>query len=125
MSDSDKDVVDDFEYSRKVYLDLITTGQEALQNMLDVADETAHPRSYEVLSGMIKNISDVNDKLMDIHKKKKDLMKKDDRKALPPGGTTNNNLFIGSSTDLQRLLLNQDRNDSNVIDMKDYKDDGE
>lgn len=125
MSDSDKDVVDDFEYSRKVYLDLITTGQEALQNMLDVADETAHPRSYEVLSGMIKNISDVNDKLMDIHKKKKDLMKKDGRKDLPPGGTTNNNLFIGSSTDLQRLLLNQDRNDSNVIDMKDYKDDGE
>ena len=75
MKDSDSLVNDDFDYSRKVYLDLIATGQEALTQMLDVADATGHPRSYEVLSGMIKHISDVNDRLMDIHKKKKDIKK--------------------------------------------------
>ena len=83
MKDSDQQVYDDFEYSRKVYMDLINVGQEALQDMLGVADETQHPRSYEVLSGMIKNISDVNDKLMDIHKKKKDITSTEKNKQLP------------------------------------------
>lgn len=124
MSDSDG-LEDDFEYSRKVYLDLIATGQEALQNMLDVADETAHPRSYEVLSGMIKNISDVNDRLMDIHKKRKDIKKKDQPvPSIPAQGNTTNNLFVGSTTDLQRMILSaQESEQPNVIDIKDYKSD--
>lgn len=124
MIDSDG-LEDDFEYSRKVYLDLIATGQEALQNMLDVADETAHPRSYEVLSGMIKNISDVNDRLMDIHKKRKDIKKKDQSaNVIPNQGNTTNNLFVGSTTDLQRMILNtKEIENSKVIDLKDYKSD--
>jgi len=120
MHDSDKQVNDDFEYSRKVYLDLIETGQEALQRMLDVADETAHPRSYEVLGGLIKNISDVNDRLMAGHKKKKEILKKDEMKQLP---NTTNNLFVGSTTDLQRMLQNTQSESENIIDISTYKKD--
>lgn len=111
MSDSDQQINDDFEYSRKVYLDLINTGQEALQNMLDVADETAHPRSYEVLSGMIKNISDVNDKLMDIHKKKKEIKRRDVTPAQIEGGQTTNNIMITSTAELQKMLLAKPEDD--------------
>lgn len=94
----------DYEYSRETYYDLIEKGRESLELMIEVARESEHPRAFEVLSGMIKGIADVNDKLMDLNKKNKDLNKEDDSK----GGdtpTTNNNLFIGSTTDLQRLLL--------------------
>jgi len=124
MNDSDRqDVQNDFEYSRKIYLDLIATGQEALQGMLDVADQTQHPRSYEVLSGMIKNISDVNDRLMHIHKKKKDIQKSDQPAALPGAGTTNN-LFVGSTAELQKMLLSQSKKkEENVIDISDYTKD--
>jgi len=104
MSDSDKQIDDDFDFSRGVYLDLIKTGQEALGNMIDVAQESEHPRAYEVLSGMIKNVSDINDKLMDHHKKKKDMQKVDSKEAAAISGTTTNNVFLGSTTDLQRML---------------------
>ena len=119
MEDSDKQVQDDFEYSRKVYLDLIATGQEALQGMLDVADQTQHPRSFEVLGGLIKHISDVNDRLMDVHKKKKDMQKKD----IPALPQTTNNLFVGSTAELQKMLLSSRQQDDNVIDINDYKKD--
>jgi alpha-L-fucosidase len=70
--------------------------------MMEVARESEHPRAYEVLSGMIKNVADVNDKLMDLNKKNKDI-NKSDVPALD-NATTNNNVFIGSTTDLQRML---------------------
>ena len=103
MSDEKhENVDDDFEYSRRTYYDLIEKGQGALEEMMEVAKQLEHPRAFEVVSGMIKNISDVNDRLMDLHKKKKDYKKKDEQLALP--GTTNNNVFVGSTADLQRML---------------------
>mgnify|MGYP001491833215 CR=1 FL=1 len=66
--------------------------------------------AYEVLSGMIKNISDVNDKLMDLNKKNKDMNKQEEVKQV---GNTTNNVFLGSTADLQRLL----KDESNIIDV--------
>jgi len=100
MKDSDKNVQSDYDYSRTTYYDLIEKGRESLDLMIEVARETEHPRAFEVLSGMIKNISDVNDKLMDLNKKTKDL--KEQPKQIE--GATTNNVFIGSTTDLQKLL---------------------
>ena len=71
--------------------------------MIEVARESEHPRAFEVLSGMIKNISDVNDRLMDLNKKKKDLDKKEEIQKI---ANTTNNLFVGSTTELQKLLKN-------------------
>lgn len=110
----DSNIDDDFKYSRETYYRLIEKGNESLELMMEVARESEHPRAFEVLSGMIKNISDVNDKLMDLNKKKKDIYK-EEQKALPHN-TTNNNVFIGSTADLQRMLL-QDEKD--IIDVHD------
>lgn len=114
MSDEeDKNVKSDYEYSREVYYDLIEKGRNALEDMIEVARESEHPRAFEVLAGLIKNTSDVNDKLMDLNKKHKDINSKDEPKAV---GQTTNNLFVGSTTDLQRLLHSQQNND-NVVDI--------
>lgn len=123
MKDSDGNVDNDFEYARRTYHDILAKGSAAIDDMMEVARATEHPRAFEVLSTMMKTLSDVNGNLLDLHKKKKDIRKKEiERGALPAGNTTNNNLFVGSTTDLQRFLLTQN-NESNVIDINDYKKD--
>lgn len=104
MKDSDN-FKSDYEYSRETLFDLIEKGRNALEDMIEVARESEHPRAFEVLSGLIKNVADVNDKLMDLNKKHKDLVPKEDTKALP-GATTN--VFVGSTSDLQKLLKEKD-----------------
>ena len=95
----------DFEYARQIYHDLLAKGSESMEEMMEVARATEHPRAFEVLSNMMKNISDINGNLMDMHKKKKDFEQKE-QKALPQGQTTNN-VFVGSTADLQRMLQDE------------------
>jgi len=96
---------DDFEYSRQIYHDLLAKGSESMEEMMEVARATEHPRAFEVLSNMMKNIADINGNLMDMHKKRKDFNRKENVKALP--GQTTNNVFVGSTTDLQRMLQDE------------------
>ena len=91
----------DFELVRRIKHGLLVKGEEALEDMIQVARATEHPRAYEVLSGMLKNVSEAGDSLIDIHKKKHDMEKKE----VPALPTTNNNVFVGSTTDLQRMLM--------------------
>ena len=116
--DSDK-IANDYEYSRQTYYELIEKGKDALDLAIEIAQQSEHPRAIEVLSGMIKNVGDVNDNLMDLNKKNKDIKKNDDI-PMKAEGTTNNNLFIGYTTDLQRMLQDVDKIEkpaSNVIDL--------
>lgn len=94
----------DYDYSRATYYELIEKGKESLDLMIEVARESEHPRAFEVLSGMVKNISDVNDRLMDLNKKQKEIKAPDKHEAKQ---ITNNNVFLGSTTDLQRLLYDK------------------
>lgn len=105
----DKDIKDDYEFSRKTYKDLIYSGTRSMDVLSELAIESEHPRAFEVLSQTIKNISDVTKNLMDLQKQKKDLTKEEREEAKT---VTNNNMFVGSTTDLQRMLLNK----NNVID---------
>ena len=105
----DKDIKDDYEFSRKTYKDLIYTGTRSMDVLAELARESEHPRAFEVLSQTIKNIGDTTEKLMALQKQKKDLQKDEKEEARQ---VTNNNMFVGSTTDLQRMLLNKD----NVID---------
>ena len=102
---NDKNIKDDYDTSRDTYIELIEGGKESLELMIQVARESEHPRAFEVLSGMIKNIADVTDKLMDLNKKHKEVVKEDksDKQI------TNNNVFLGSTSDLQRLLQNEEK----------------
>ena len=106
----EKNVDNDYKYSRDTYYELVEKGKQSLELMIEVARESEHPRAFEVLSGMIKNISDVNDRLMDLNKKKKDLDRKEEIKNI---ANTTNNLFVGSTAELQKIL----KNESKIVDV--------
>ena len=113
MTKEPDNIANDYNYSRQTYYDLIEKGKESLDLMVEVARESEHPRAFEVLSGMIKNVSEVNDKLMDLNKKNKDISAEDIKKI----EKTTNNLFVGSTAELQRMLQDNDETMSNVVDI--------
>ena len=116
VDDKKKDVDNDYTYSREVLYDLIEKGRGALEDMIEVARESEHPRAFEVLSGLIKNTADVNDKLLDLNKKHKDINAEPLKQV--EGGTTNNNVFVGSTADLQRMLQDvHKKEENNVVDI--------
>ena len=90
----------DYEYSRGNLYSLIEKGQEALNGILEVAQGSDHPRAYEVAGQIIKSVGDTTDKLIDLQSKMKELKKED--KDSPK--TVNNALFVGSTSDLSKLL---------------------
>ena len=102
----DKDIKDDYEFSRATYKDLIRTGTSSLDVLAELARESEHPRAFEVLSKTIKDIGDTTEKLMKLQKDKDDLTNK--KEDTVNREVTNNNVFVGSTTDLQRMLLNKD-----------------
>ncbi len=110
----EKRIKDDYEYSRDTYYEILEKGKESMELMIEVARESEHPRAFEVLSTMMKNMADVNDKLMDLNKKNKDINKTEEIKQL---GNTTNNLFVGTTTDLQRLIQNETQVEK-VIDVE-------
>jgi len=118
MSEKDRD--NDFEFTRETLYDLINKGRDGVQEMIEVAKQSEHPRAYEVLAKLIKDTADTSGQLMDLHRKgiQIDKLINPDPVSLPPPGTTNN-LFVGSTTDLQRMLkdINQKEVDKvNIID---------
>ena len=117
MSDEQKD--NDYEYTRETLYDLIEKGREGIEEMIEVARQSEHPRAYEVLAGLIKDTANTSEKLMDLHRKIKSL----DQMMLPPptdNTNTTNNLFIGSTTELQRML--KDLKDEDIKDVTPKED---
>ncbi len=122
-NDSDGNVDNDFEYARQTYHNILAKGSEAMDEMMEVARSTEHPRAFEVLATTMKTMADVTGNLLDLHKKKKDIRAKGPL-SLPSTPVTNNNLFVGSTTDLQKMLMDQLKpKDPNVIDISDYRKD--
>jgi len=91
----------DYEYSRAQLYSLIEKGQEAVDGILEVAQESESARSYEVAGQLIKHVADTADKLMDLQKKVKDIEEVDNKKTTQ---VTNNSLFVGSTAELQKML---------------------
>jgi hypothetical protein len=89
----------DYEYSRANLYSLISKGQEAIDGILELAQQSNHPRAYEVAGQLIKSVGDVNDKLLDLQKKMQDL---DSPQKGPT--TVNNSLFVGSTAELSKLI---------------------
>jgi len=99
----------DYEYSRGQLYSIIEKGQEAINGILELAQESDSPRAYEVAGQLIKNVGDVTDKLLDLQKKMKDINKEE--KGVTSTSVTNNAVFFGSTTELQKFLkssMNQD-----------------
>jgi hypothetical protein len=103
ISSAVDDVKKDYDYTRGNLYSLIEKGQEAINGILELAQETEMPRAYEVAGQLIKNVGDIADKLLDLQKKVKDI--EEDK---PKGPTTvNNALFVGSTAELAKLLKQQ------------------
>jgi hypothetical protein len=96
VEESDKD----YEYTRGNLYSLIEKGQQAISDILDVAQQSDSPRAYEVAGQLIKNVGDVTDKLIDLQQK----MKKLKETEVKGPSTVNNSVFIGSTADLQKIL---------------------
>ena len=90
----------DYEYTRANLYSIIEKGQEAINGIMEVAGESASPRAYEVAGQLIKSVADTTDKLMDLQKKIKDV-NEDGPKT---NNVTNNALFVGSTSELSKML---------------------
>ena len=98
------DIEKDYEYTRGNLYSIIEQGQEAINGILELAQESEMPRAYEVAGQLIKSVADATDKLMDLQKKLKDVNEEQESKGPT---TVNNALFVGSTAELQKLLKGQ------------------
>ncbi|CAF34160.1 terminase DNA packaging enzyme, small subunit [Synechococcus phage S-PM2] len=96
----------DYEFTRGELYALLSKGQEALDGALEVAQESGHPRAYEVAVNAMKQVADVADKLIDLQQKMKNL----DAPTKKETNNTTNNLFVGSTADLQKMLKEINKN---------------
>ena len=98
---SDDHIQKDYEYTRGNLYSIIEKGQEAINGILELAQESDSARAYEVAGQLIKSVSDATDKLMDLQKKLKDVNKEEEAKG---PSTVNNALFVGSTSELSKIL---------------------
>jgi hypothetical protein len=96
---------DDYEYARKNIIDVISKGQEALDNIADVAQQSESARAYEVTTNLIKTLVDANKDLLELAKKKKEL--KGPGSNNEPGKVVNNNMYVGSTAELLKMIKAQ------------------
>ena len=101
LKDVSVDIQKDYEYTRANLYSLIEKGQDSLNGILELAGESASPRAYEVAGQIIKSVADTTDKLLDLQKKVKEV---DEDNQKSPNTVTNNAVFVGSTTELQKML---------------------
>ena len=110
---SDNDVTKDYDYTRANLYSLIEKGQETLNGIMELAGDSASPRAFEVAGQIIKSVADTTDKLMDLQKKVKEV---EEEKSKTTNNVTNNALFVGSTSELSKMLkqgiLNNKENSS-------------
>ena len=88
----------DYKYARQNFIDIIEKGAEALEELMDVARQSQHPRAYEVLATTMKTLIDANKDLVEMSRKNNPETEEN------PSGKVTNNLFVGSTNDLQQIL---------------------
>ena len=97
----DEQIKNDFEYARKNMYDIIEQGHEAIAKLMDIADQSQHPRAYEVIANLIKTMAETNKDLLGLTRQKKELITKEET---PQQQQVTNNLFVGSTAELQSML---------------------
>ena len=107
---NDNELENDYKYQRENFYQLVERGQDAVQGILDLAGESEHPRAFEVAGNLIKQVADVTEKLGDLQLKMQKL------KEVPSNAPKNvtNALFVGSTTELQKMLKNNAKDNNNI-----------
>jgi hypothetical protein len=100
---ADRKADDDYEYARNNLRDMIDHSKLALDELYNIASVTEAPRAFEVYSTLIKSTVEANKELLDLHHKKKDLQDEENAKTQ----VTNNSLFVGSTTELMKIINNK------------------
>ena len=105
IESSETKIDNDYDTTRNNLRELLTTGQNALMHALEVAKQSEHPRAFEVVGNLMKQLADVNQQLMDLHqqKAKLDAPKNKDTKV------TNNAIFVGSTSELAKMIQNMNK----------------
>lgn len=109
IEDSDGRIDIDFDLSRDNLHELLMHGREALLHALDVAKQSEHPRAFEVVGNLMKQLADVNQQLMDLHKQKKTLSGSKEKSTKT---VTNNSIFVGSTAELNKMLNDLKKGDT-------------
>ena len=114
---SENDITKDYDYTRANLYSLIEKGQETLNGIMELAGASASPRAFEVAGQIIKSVADTTDKLMDLQKKVKEV---EEEKSKTTNNVTNNALFVGSTSELSKMLkqgiLNNNDQDKKIKD---------
>lgn len=112
-----KDSEEDYELARKNIKDLMEKSTEAIQEMLNLAKATEHPRAFEVLAGMLKTSAEITRELTDLQKSRKNLVGEAAPAAQPNSTNTQNNFFVGSTTEFQKMLKAKLNQSTDVTDV--------
>jgi chromosome segregation ATPase len=96
-------IEDDYDHARDNLRELLSQGKSALETALSVAKSSEHPRAFEVVGGLMKQLADINQQLMDVHQQKKKL-EEPTKGSATKEVTTNNAIFVGSTADLNKMI---------------------
>lgn len=96
-------IEDDYDHARDNLRELLSHGKSALETALSVAKSSEHPRAFEVVGGLMKQLADINQQLMDVHQQKKKL-EEPAKGSATKEVTTNNAIFVGSTADLSKMI---------------------
>lgn len=112
--DISTDVDEDYTYVRSHLTSLVMKGQEILDGIMDVAEQTSSPRAYEVAVNGVKNVAEVVEKLTDLHKKVSDM-----RTEYLPGTNVTGNVFIAASTSDLMQMIKKERKEIKLAEVID------
>jgi hypothetical protein len=107
-TENDKEVDRDIAYARTMMYDTIKLAHDAVEEMVDIAKQSQHPRAFEVVATLLNTMREANKDLIDLHKKKKEI-KKDEAGKGPD--VVNNNLFVGSTSEMLKMIKDNQHND--------------
>lgn len=107
IEQTNDDIQDDYELSRRTFRDLIKKGDDALEHLIEIAKDSEHPRSFEVVGTLIKTISDSATALMDLQKKKKDITETKKSVSDSNNITVDKAVFVGTPSDLLKKVKNE------------------
>jgi bacterioferritin (cytochrome b1) len=100
------DLMKDYEASRRALRDIVSKGNNAIDDILEIARESEHPRAFEVAATMIKNVAEVNEKLINLQKQMKDITGAKNQAQLNVGKAA---IFVGSTAELSKMIKNEIR----------------
>ena len=102
----------DFQYARENMYDIIEKGRDAMEELLEIAKAEESPRAFEVFGQLLKNMSESQEKLMELHQKKQKLESDEGRQEVPRAQNVTNALFVGSTADLLKLVKKETKKDA-------------